>query len=78
LWQVADELLDQIVQQQSGGTDGGNGSADEQALQELNDRLAGLLAIHAICEAQPGICVSEQDPPKYIRVLMQYLPKVPS
>jgi hypothetical protein len=71
--QVAAELLEQYVGLRAEFQE----DAGEEAQQAgLEAQLGPLLALHAICEADPALCISERDPAQYIRTLLPYLPKV--
>jgi hypothetical protein len=37
------------------------------------ERLAPLLALHALVAAEPALCVPEDDPPRFVRSLAPYL-----
>jgi hypothetical protein len=73
---VADALLDQIVQLQGGGgggLDGGeDGGAAEGEAGGSGALFSRLLALHALAAADPLLAAPPRDPQRFVRALAPY------
>ena len=65
--EVADALLDQIVQLQGVAGDDGDGSGADGGA-----RFSRLLALHALAAADPALIVPHRDPQRFVRTLAPY------
>ena len=73
--QIAEDLLDLILNNNQGG--GGGGGPGEEEEEDEDAIRPALLALHALAVTDADFCVPERDPQKFLRILAPYLKASP-